>query len=78
MVSRNSGGEGRLRHELVALVGRRKRRDHFGRCAFASMKVLTGIGGIFGDTEFGFGFDPDDFAFEAASFLKTAKIKEIS
>lgn len=27
------------------------------------------------DTRFGFGYDPDDFAFEAADFLKTAAIK---
>ena len=40
--------------------------------ALCIMKGLTGIGGYYNDTQFGFGFDPDDFAFEAASYLKIA------
>jgi tetratricopeptide (TPR) repeat protein len=37
-------------------------------------KALTGFNTLFGDTRFGFGFDTGDFAFEAADFLKSAKI----
>ncbi len=35
---------------------------------------LTGWGRDATEPRFGFGFDPDDFAFEAAEFLKTARI----
>ncbi|MFO0909896.1 MAG: hypothetical protein U0794_16365 [Isosphaeraceae bacterium] len=38
-------------------------------------KGLTGYGASMGEPQFGFGFDPDDFAFEAAEFLKTAPIQ---
>ena len=31
---------------------------------------LTGLGSVKGEPAFGFGVDPDDFAFEAADFLK--------
>jgi hypothetical protein len=43
--------------------------------ALCIMKGLTGIGGYYNDTQFGFGFDPDDYAFEAASYLKTSPIE---
>ena len=52
-----------------------------GRCvtllvvSLCVMKALTGVGGFYNDTEFGFGFDPDDFAFEAAAFLRSAPIE---
>jgi tetratricopeptide (TPR) repeat protein len=38
-------------------------------------RVLTGYGAAFGESRFGFGFDPDDFAFEAADYLKSSPIK---
>ena len=38
-------------------------------------KAITGYGSTFSDPVFGFGFVPDEFAFEAADFLKTAPIK---
>jgi hypothetical protein len=41
----------------------------------AVAKALTGYGSAYGESQFGFGFDPDDFAFEAADFLKTAPIR---
>ena len=37
--------------------------------------VLTGFGSQAGDPVFGFGYDPDDFAIEAADFLRTAPIQ---
>jgi tetratricopeptide (TPR) repeat protein len=37
-------------------------------------KGLTGWGRDATEPRFGFGFDPDDFAFEAAEFLRTARI----
>ncbi|SIN80344.1 hypothetical protein SAMN05444166_0958 [Singulisphaera sp. GP187] len=38
-------------------------------------KGLTGYGRAVGDNVFGFGFNPDDFAFEAADYLRSAKIQ---
>ena len=38
-------------------------------------KGLTGWGRTVAEPQFGFGFNPDDFAFEAADFLKTAPIR---
>ena len=38
-------------------------------------KAITGYGAAYGESRFGFGFDPDDFAFEAADFLKSASLK---
>jgi tetratricopeptide (TPR) repeat protein len=38
-------------------------------------KCLTGYGRSPGDSVFGFGFNPDDFAFEAADYLRTAKLQ---
>lgn len=38
-------------------------------------KCLTGYGRMPGENVFGFGFNPDDFAFEAADYLRTAKIQ---
>lgn len=38
-------------------------------------KCLTGYGRTTGESVFGFGFNPDDFAFEAADYLKSAKIQ---
>ncbi len=44
--------------------------------AFALIaKTLTGYGDTALDPAFGFGFDPDDFAFESASFLADAKLQ---
>lgn len=37
--------------------------------------ALTGYGSAVGDLQFGFGYDPDLFAFEAADYLKNAPIK---
>jgi len=37
-------------------------------------KALTGWGVNWADTRFGFGYDPDEFAFEAADYLKAAPI----
>lgn len=37
--------------------------------------ALTGWGKSYGDSRFGFGFDPDDFAFEAADLLKSAPLQ---
>lgn len=37
-------------------------------------KALTGYGAAYGEPQFGFGYDPGDFAFEAADVLKTAPI----
>lgn len=38
-------------------------------------RALTGYGSALGDLQFGFGYDPDNFEFEAAEFLKNAPIK---
>ncbi|MEJ7639967.1 MAG: hypothetical protein WKF75_18845, partial [Singulisphaera sp.] len=38
-------------------------------------KGLTGWGAQPGEAQFGFGFRPDDFSFEAAEYLKTAPIR---
>lgn len=38
-------------------------------------KCLTGYGRMVGESLFGFGYNPDEFAFEAADFLRTAKIR---
>ncbi|MBV8269492.1 MAG: hypothetical protein JO252_24480 [Planctomycetaceae bacterium] len=40
-----------------------------------SATILTGWGQSFGEVTFGFGYDPDDFAFEAADYLKSAPIR---
>lgn len=37
--------------------------------------AITSYGQGFGEPQFGFGYNPDDFAFEAADFLKTAPIE---
>jgi tetratricopeptide (TPR) repeat protein len=36
---------------------------------------VPGLRATEGDSRFGFGYDPDDFAFEAADFLKTAPVR---
>jgi tetratricopeptide (TPR) repeat protein len=41
----------------------------------AVAKGLTGWGGTYGESRFGFGYDPDEFAFEAADFLKSAAVE---
>lgn len=46
-----------------------------GLIFYLTVVGLTGYGRTRGDVQFGFGFDPDEFAFEAADFLKTAPIK---
>jgi len=38
-------------------------------------RALTGYGLSYGEAQFGFGFDPDEFEFEAASFLKDAPFR---
>ena len=38
-------------------------------------RALTGYGSFFGDLRFGFGYNPDNFEFEAADFLKNAPIE---
>ncbi|WP_406699768.1 alanine-zipper protein [Singulisphaera sp. Ch08] len=38
-------------------------------------KCLTGYGRTAGDSVFGFGFNPDDFAFEAADYLRTKDLQ---
>jgi tetratricopeptide (TPR) repeat protein len=42
---------------------------------FCVFMGLTGYGRDFGDAQFGFGYDPGDFPFEAADFLKTAPVQ---
>jgi tetratricopeptide (TPR) repeat protein len=38
-------------------------------------KGLTGFGRELGEPQFGFGFNPDDFAFEAADYLRSAPLQ---
>jgi len=38
-------------------------------------QCLTGYGRTIGEARFGFGFNPDDFEFEAAEYLRSAKIE---
>ncbi len=43
--------------------------------ALVLFRHLSGYGSLYGDVRSGFGFDPDNFDFEAADYLKTAPIK---
>lgn len=46
-----------------------------GLVILAILKGMTGYGNQYLEPAFGFGYDPDEFAFEAADFLKTAPLR---